>query len=78
MYWSELRLPGVCSVADNRTAVLSYQPRAATLASSNASWKSSVPDGGGGGVPACVTVNVWPATVTVPLRDVEPVFAVIE
>jgi hypothetical protein len=29
-------------------------------------------------VPACVTVNVWPATVTVPLRDVEPVFAVIE
>ena len=27
------------------------------------------------GTPGCVTVNVWPPIVIVPLRDVEPVFA---
>ena len=27
------------------------------------------------GAPACVTVKVWPAIVTVPVRDVVPVFA---
>ena len=27
------------------------------------------------GAPACVTVNVWPAIVMVPLRDVVPVLA---
>jgi hypothetical protein len=28
-----------------------------------------------GGTPACMTVNVWPATVSVPLRDEVDVFA---
>jgi hypothetical protein len=27
------------------------------------------------GAPGCVTLNVWPATVSVPVRDVVPVFA---
>ena len=27
------------------------------------------------GAPACVTVNVWPAIVSVPVRDGDPVFA---
>jgi hypothetical protein len=30
------------------------------------------------GTPACVTVNVWPAIVIVPIRDAALVFAVIE
>lgn len=35
----------------------------------------NVHGGGGGGVPACDTVKVWPAIVTVPVRGSVPLFA---
>src|SRR4051794_9820512 len=44
-------LPATCSAVDSRTEVLSYQPRLATLVSSNASWNSSTPVGGPPPVP---------------------------
>src|SRR5688572_22847692 len=49
LYWAELLLPAMCSVVDSSTAVLSYQPRDARLASSKFSWNSNVPPAAGGG-----------------------------
>jgi hypothetical protein len=65
----------MCSVVDNRTFVLSYQPREAMLLFSKSSSKRSVPPGGGGGGGACtfsVAVPVFVSLVAVIVVDPAP------
>ena len=79
-YWAELKLPLMCSVVDNTTLVLSYQPRDARLEFSKFSEKSSVPPGGGGGGGA-VTVTeddpLLPRQVAVTVAVPAPIPAIV-